>query len=49
MADACLSQTAQKDLLESFGTVETEIIGPGKHEEFHRWLLSMEEIYIKPE
>lgn len=49
MADAYLSQDAQKNLLKSFEAVETEIIGPGKHEEFHRWLHSMEEVYINPE
>ncbi len=49
MADACLSQAVQQDLLESFEVVETEIIGPGKHEEFHRWLHTMAEIYAKPE
>lgn len=49
MADACLSQAVQKDLLESFEAVESEIIGPGKHEEFHRWLHTMAEIYAKPE
>lgn len=49
MADACLSQAAQKKLLEDFEVVETEIIGPGKHEEFHRWLHGMGEIYITPE
>jgi hemerythrin-like domain-containing protein len=49
MADACLSQAAQKKLLEDFEVVETEIIGHGKHEEFHRWLHSMGEIYITSE
>lgn len=49
MADAYLSQAIQKALLESFETVETEIIGPGKHEEFHRWLHAMGEVYIKRE
>lgn len=49
MADACLSQAVQKKLLEAFEIVETEIIGPGKHEEFHRWLHSMGEIYTEPE
>jgi hemerythrin-like domain-containing protein len=49
MADACLSKAAQKKLLEDFEVVETEIIGPGKHEEFHRWLHTMGEIYIRPE
>ncbi len=49
MADTYLSQASQKNLLESFEAVETEIIGSGKHEKFHRWLHSMGEIYIKPE
>jgi len=49
MADANLSQATQKDLLESFETVETEIIGPGKHEEFHKWLHTMKKIYTEPE
>ena len=49
MADTYLSEAAQKDLLELFETVEIEIIGPGKHEEFHRWLHSMAEVYTKPE
>jgi hypothetical protein len=47
MADAYLSQFVLKDLLESFEDVETEIIGPGKHEEFHRWLHAMGEVYAK--
>jgi len=49
MADAYLSEAVQKKLLESFEIVETEIIGPGKHEKFHRWLHIMEEMYTKPE
>jgi len=49
MADTYLSPATQKDLLESFEAVENEIIGPGKHDEFHRWLHSMEDVYIKPE
>ncbi|MGB4306894.1 MAG: hemerythrin domain-containing protein [Methanosarcina flavescens] len=49
MADTHLSETVQKDLLERFEAVEIEIIGPGKHEEFHRWLHTMRDIYIKSE
>ena len=49
MADAYLSQAVQKDLLESFEAVETEIIGMGKHEKFHKQLHTMGEIYAKPE
>lgn len=49
LADTYLPEVAQKDLLEHFETVETQIIGPGKHEEFHRWLHTMEEIYATSE
>ncbi|MGB9939120.1 hemerythrin domain-containing protein [Methanosarcina sp.] len=48
MADTYLSETTQNDLLEHFEAVETEIIGPGKHEEFHRWLHTLGERYKKP-
>ena len=48
LADANLRQEVQRDLLESFEVVETEIIGPGKHEEFHKWLHAMGEIYVNP-
>lgn len=48
MADVYLSQAVQNKLLEFFEVVETEI-GPGKHEEYHSWLHTMEEIYINPE
>jgi len=42
-----LSQAAQKDLLEFFEAAETEIIGPGKHGESHRWLHSKEGLILK--
>lgn len=48
IADANLSQEVQRALLESFEVVETEIIGPGQHEKFHKWLHTMEEIYVNP-
>jgi hemerythrin-like domain-containing protein len=48
MADAYLSQAVQANLLESFEIVENEVIGHGKHEEFHKWLHAMREIYVKP-
>jgi hemerythrin-like domain-containing protein len=47
MADTYLSQAVQENLLEAFETVEKEIIGPGKHEEFHKWLHTMSEIYVE--
>lgn len=49
MADAYLSESVQKKLLKDFEIVENEIIGSGRHEEFHRWLHKMEEIYTKPD
>ena len=47
MADTSLSNPVQEDLLERFEAVETEIIGPGKHEEFHKWLHAMKDIYVQ--
>lgn len=49
MADTYLPQAVQDNLLEAFEAVETEIIGPGKHEEFHKWLHTMSEIYLESE
>jgi hemerythrin-like domain-containing protein len=49
MADVYLSQATQEKLLETFEAVESEIIGPGRHEEFHKWLYTMAEIYAKPQ
>ena len=49
MVDAYLSESVQKKLLEAFEILEHEIIGYGKHEEFHKWLHKMEEIYTKPD
>ncbi|MGB9928461.1 MAG: hemerythrin domain-containing protein [Methanosarcina sp.] len=46
IADVNLSQEVQRNLLESFEAVETEIIGPGKHEQFHERLHTMGEIYL---
>ena len=48
MADAHLGPKVQKELLDSFEVVEKEEIGAGKHEEFHRLLHSLRDMYIKP-
>jgi hypothetical protein len=48
MADAHLEPEIQKQLLDSFEVVEKEEIGAGKHEEFHRLLHSLRDIYVKP-
>ena len=46
MADDCLTQEKQNELLAQFAKVETEKIGQGKHEEFHKLLESLEKIYL---
>lgn len=47
-ADSSLPQPVQESLLESFELVETREIGAGKHEEFHRMLHNLKEIYNRP-
>ncbi len=49
MADAYLAPEVQKELLDSFEVVENEEVGTGKHEEFHRLLHRLKEIYLMPE
>ncbi len=38
IADRELSKQLQKELWERFEELEEEVIGPGKHEEYHGWL-----------
>lgn len=45
MADNVLSKTAQDELEEGFKKLEVERIGFGQHEEFHRLLYHLKEIY----
>jgi hemerythrin-like domain-containing protein len=47
MADKRISEAGQKELEEGFEKVEREIVGPGRHEEFHRLLHSLKEEYVK--
>lgn len=47
MADMRLSEEDQKRLLEDFEKLETERIGIGKHEELHRLLHHLKDIYLK--
>lgn len=47
MADARLSEAAQQDLEKGFEKIEEEVIGPGRHEEFHKLLHHLEEEYLK--
>lgn len=46
MADMHLSGERQKELLEEFERVEREKIGVGRHEEFHRLLDRLKEVYL---
>jgi hemerythrin-like domain-containing protein len=47
MADARLSAAAQEDLEKGFEKIENDVIGPGRHEEFHRLLHRLNEEYLK--
>lgn len=47
MADTYISQAKDNGLLKEFDTLELERIGPGKHEEFHKMLEGLEEIYLR--
>jgi len=46
MADKVLSQGKQTELEEEFEKLEVERIGLGKHEEFHKLLHYLKEIYL---
>jgi len=46
MAEAHLSEESQKKLLEEFERLENERVGAGKHEEFHKMLSSLRDIYL---
>lgn len=46
LADKVLSQVKQKELEEEFENLEVERIGLGKHEEFHKLLHQLKEIYL---
>jgi len=46
LADNNLSKEKQMELWEGFETIETQKIGPGKHEAFHKMIESLESIYL---
>jgi len=46
LADKHLAEKVQENLLKSFEIVEIEKIGEGKHEEFHKMLHNLKEIYV---
>ena len=47
MADKCLSEGKQEELLEKFEFIEREKIGICKHEEFHKLLHHLKAVYLK--
>jgi hemerythrin-like domain-containing protein len=47
MADKYLSSEKQAELWEGFESIETEKIGAGKHEAFHRMIASLVNIYLQ--
>ena len=46
LADNNLSEDKQMGLREGFERIETQKIGPGKHEAFHQMIASLERIYL---
>jgi hemerythrin-like domain-containing protein len=46
-ADGLLSAAAQEELEKGFERIETEVIGTGRHEEFHGLLHRLKEEYLK--
>ena len=47
LAETHLSEQEQAQLWEGFEIIETQKIGAGKHEEFHKMLENLESIYLK--
>jgi hemerythrin-like domain-containing protein len=46
MADESLSEQKQNELRKGFEEVEKNIIGEGKHEEFHRLIHRLKDVYL---
>jgi len=47
LAEKHLSAQAQEKLWEGFGMIETQKIGVGRHDEFHKMLDKLESVYLK--
>jgi hemerythrin-like domain-containing protein len=47
MGEKVLSKEIQEGLMEGFEKIEVEKIGEGTHEEFHRLLHRLQEVYLK--
>jgi len=48
LADDRLGRKVQDSLSQSFEKVEKEVVGPGRHREFHLLLERLEEKYLEP-
>ena len=46
LAEENLSEEKQTELWEGFERIETQRIGPGRHEAFHHMIASLERIYL---
>lgn len=46
MADRVLTDERQRELLEEFEVIERDVVGAGKHEEFHELLDRLEGTYV---
>jgi len=47
LGDNRLSEEKKAELWEGFEIIETQKIGPGRHEEFHKMLEYLESVYLK--
>ncbi len=47
IAEKNLSDETQAELWEGFENIETQVIGAGKHEAFHKMIDSLEKIYLQ--
>ena len=47
IAEKHLSDNKQKELWEGFESIETQKIGEGKHEKFHKMIESLDKIYLQ--
>ncbi len=46
IADKELSEKLQEEMEKKFEKLENEVIGVGKHEEYHSWLTELRQIYL---
>lgn len=45
-ADSLLSGDEQREMIEEFNEIETDVIGIGRHEEFHMMIEELKKIYL---